>query len=38
MPFSMLEIVGGVSSNFGVVTFCTVADAFFLSCFVFAPP
>ena len=38
MPFSMLKIVGGVSSNFGAVTFCTAADDFLLSCFVFAPP
>ena len=34
MPFFMLKIVGGVSSNFEAVTFCTAADDFLLSCFV----
>ena len=38
MPFFMLKIVGGVSSNFGTVTFCTAADDFLCSYFVFAPP
>ena len=37
MLFVMLKIVGGVSSKFGAVTFCTAADDFLLSCFVFAP-
>ena len=36
-PKYLWKIVGGVSSNFGAVTFCTAADDFLLSCFVFAP-
>ena len=36
--FFMLKIVGRVGGYFGTVTFCTAADDFLLSCFVFAPP
>lgn len=38
LAFFMLKRVGGVSSNFGPVTFCTAADDFLLSHLVFAAP